>query len=919
MQLTLCFLLIFASGYSIAQARQETPQQSLNQYVAFLNQAVDVLTGRFKMLQSYQADIQQYRKKPDTQLRLPSSGPLEEFYYRKALAGSGLTPAEKQRLTASTQALWQLLGKIDQTGKSLETYIRLNDYQRDNLKQSDALISEIQALFSQFSRDKADFFNQIQRVYRRYQPYLPANAYLHTEKEMELALLDQYKLLDTLAYYLHEDSRSDWPVALVQQSMLADEKRLATFGTGKSAIDYPASDMVNMFKSALQSIQAVKGRAIDDNTFAARQSARHGNEVYLSLLNHVNNDLLASHQSFVNSSRTERQLLNYVKFSPVFRVEPTSSAVQAAAQTAPFADKPLVAFKTKPAAAPAGKATFMALNGYVAFINESLRQLHQFQVVLRNYAASAEYYRDASQPQRRASLTYSHENVRVPVSEYQLLINSSQSIPPAYRTAINTQADVLMNMLKEMDGLSIDLIAYTNRKQYVQDRLNYSDAILDRYAYLFDAFDQKKEQLYRDVRRIHESYPVTDPTSAWNMAGKAMQKTLDDNTDVLFGLKAFLKLEAAQLPGTDKLEADGRTLITDEYKNLKGLQRLGSSNGLCPYSPYEDLAENTIRFAGLVRKVKPMLASATTNPYESAYYFYNNELVYQYNKFTELAKANLLMAVNQPDVFLLRRPGASTSLPLPPGNPDRPASAPPVISKPVANVPKPVVDAPKTMANVPEQKPNQRDTVYVERTKTDTVYVDRGIQREVPNTLTGFATNNMVLLLDVSASMDAPVKLPLLKRSVKSLLALLRPEDQISIVVYSGKAKVALKPTSGANTAEITRVINELESSGGTDGNGGITLAYKLANKNYIRTGNNRIILATDGEFPVSDEVYELIAEGARQDIYLTVFTFGRSTLTGQGLKKLSQLGKGTFTHVTPENANLQLIQEAQAKKLPVK
>lgn len=110
-----------------------------------------------------------------------------------------------------------------------------------------------------------------------------------------------------------------------------------------------------------------------------------------------------------------------------------------------------------------------------------------------------------------------------------------------------------------------------------------------------------------------------------------------------------------------------------------------------------------------------------------------------------------------------------------------------------------------------------------------------------------------------------------------------------------------------------------MQSTGDTDGNGGLRLAYKLANKNYLRAGNNRIVLATDGEFPVSDEVLDLIRDNARQDIHLTIFTFGRNPLTGQNLQKLSQAGFGTYAHVTAETADLQLILEAQAKKQPLK
>lgn len=913
-------LLLFSSVLLMAGSLPESPPSSLNRYVAFLNRAVDACITRVQWLQAYQADVTRYRTKADFRLQLPSSGPLEDYYYQQALTTKGLTPAETQRLTTATQALWTLLTNLDQTGKALETYVRLQDYQRDTLTRSEALVGEMRALIGQFSQEKDDFYAQLEQTYRRYQPHAPADAYLATEHEMAQVLRSQQALLRALPYYLREETRADWPLEAVQQSMLADENLLAAFGKVESAIRYPASDAVSGFRASLQSMQALKRRAIDDHTFAARQSARHGNDVYRSLLQHYNQDLLANYEAFVKYSRSEKVLLAPAKFSPVFTTEPPSPATQPTVRTVPFQDQLPPPFGTKPAAAPASKATFLALNAYVEFINESLRQMHQFQVLMRNYQSSAAYYRDPARSRQRADLSYSHESVKVPVAEYHLLRSASQHVPAPYRSSLNAQAEVLLGMLTEMDALSIELIAYTTEKQYLSDRLQRSNEILDRYAVLFDAFDPRKERLYQDVRRVHESYPVVNLGSSWNAAGKAMLKTLDDDKALLFSVRDFLKQETTQLPSTTALETGARDLMRDEYQNLKGLPRLGRSDGRCPYSPYEDLAENSLRLAQMPPKLTRTISNPTNHPYESFYYFYNNELVYPYNKFCELAKANLLKAVNQPDLFAFRRlPSSDRSAP---ELVERPFQERVVISKPEEIRAKEVKpDGPKKPSVLEgiEQRLRQRDTVYVERLRVDTVYVDRAASREASPSLAGFAANNLVLLLDVSASMDSPPKLPLLKRSIKSLLALLRPDDQISIVVYSGKARVALKPTSGDNADEIARVIDGLRSDGDTDGNGGIRLAYKVANKNYLRAGNNRIILATDGEFPVSDQVLELIGESARQDVYLTVFTFGKNPLKGQSLKKLSQLGKGTYAHVTAENANLQLILEAQAKQRPLK
>jgi len=437
--------------------------------------------------------------------------------------------------------------------------------------------------------------------------------------------------------------------------------------------------------------------------------------------------------------------------------------------------------------------------------------------------------------------------------------------------------------------------------------------ILDRYAYLFDEFDKKKEQLYRDVRRIHESYPATKPITSWITAGKALLHIIDTNKEILFGLRAYFRGEMTERPATDSLHTQARTLIAVEYQNVKGLQRYGPSNGLCPYSPYEAIGTNSLRMAEMASKIKKPMAASVPHPYETFYYFFNNELVHEYNKFSELAKVGVLKTVNQPNVFAFRRSTPLAEQQIIPEEATKPGSKPDSTSKPIAST------RPTQSPKLTQQTKTvvKHDTVYVNQVRTDTVYIDQKTQPDGALSLAGFAPNNMVLLLDVSASMASPNKMPLLKRSIKSLLSVLRPEDQLSIVVYSGKARVVLKPTSGANIEEIAQVINQLQSNGDTDADKGLQLAYKVANKHYIRAGNNRIILATDGEFSVSDDVYELVKESSKNDVYLTIFTFGRSEVNGKNLSKLAQSGKGSYTHITAGNANLQLILEAQAKRVP--
>lgn len=179
----------------------------------------------------------------------------------------------------------------------------------------------------------------------------------------------------------------------------------------------------------------------------------------------------------------------------------------------------------------------------------------------------------------------------------------------------------------------------------------------------------------------------------------------------------------------------------------------------------------------------------------------------------------------------------------------------------------------------------------------------------------GYATNNMVLLLDVSGSMNRADRLPLLKKSVLDLLGMMREEDELSVVVFSGKPQVLLEPVSFKEQEKIKKAIGKLQSKGTTNGNSAIALAYEVADKNYIRAGNNRIILATDGEFPVSEETRKLIERFAKEDIFITVFNFGTGSGSSKTLEQIAALGKGNYELVTKENVDSRLVHEVKSKR----
>ncbi len=162
--------------------------------------------------------------------------------------------------------------------------------------------------------------------------------------------------------------------------------------------------------------------------------------------------------------------------------------------------------------------------------------------------------------------------------------------------------------------------------------------------------------------------------------------------------------------------------------------------------------------------------------------------------------------------------------------------------------------------------------------------------------------SNLVFLLDVSGSMNAPNKLPLLKNAFRLLVQQLDKQDRVAIVVYSGKAGTALKSTSGDKKEKILKVIDGLRAVGSTAGGEGIQRAYRIAEKHFIEGGNNRVILATDGDFNVGisspEKLVELIEEKRDSGIFLTVLGFGTGNYKDYRLQELADHGNGHHAYI---------------------
>lgn len=169
-------------------------------------------------------------------------------------------------------------------------------------------------------------------------------------------------------------------------------------------------------------------------------------------------------------------------------------------------------------------------------------------------------------------------------------------------------------------------------------------------------------------------------------------------------------------------------------------------------------------------------------------------------------------------------------------------------------------------------------------------------------TMNNLPASNLVFLIDVSGSMSDSNKLPLLKESMRILVKELRPQDKVSIVVYAGSAGVVLDPTSGDKKDDIINAFDRLNAGGSTAGGEGIELAYQLAQQNFIKEGNNRVVIATDGDFNVGassdSDMEKLIEDKRKSGVFLTVLGFGMGNYKDSKMEILADKGNGNYAYI---------------------
>lgn len=204
-------------------------------------------------------------------------------------------------------------------------------------------------------------------------------------------------------------------------------------------------------------------------------------------------------------------------------------------------------------------------------------------------------------------------------------------------------------------------------------------------------------------------------------------------------------------------------------------------------------------------------------------------------------------------------------------------------------------------------QPENGEPFKVSTTYTDCPWNEKsalvhiGIQgKDIPQD--NIPKSNLVFLIDVSGSMDSYDKLPLVQKSLSMLVDKMRSNDKISIVTYANGASIVLNSASGNKKDKIKEAIDKLQAAGGTAGADGIQKAYQLAKKNFIANGNNRVILATDGDFNIGisdDNELKKFIEGKRDDgIFLSVLGVGSGNIKDSKMEKLADNGNGNYHYI---------------------
>ncbi|UII34511.1 VWA domain-containing protein [Fulvivirga ulvae] len=873
------FLSVFLSSIWVPLRAQSISHQTagaLNAYTEVTNKSVERLTEAMSCLESFRQAVTLYaERRHDYNFRNHKSACIDfiDDYYlqNQKTKAAQLTASDRAALSRPYDAMLKVYGTIVEKCREIETYVNLEHYTIDaDMAWAEGKLREIQKEYANFRTAKHKLDVTIDDIYRKYQSYNPGNIHHVVEQRMRDAMQLESEMMDLWAYNLTPKIPVNGiPNAMVIRNLNLIDSMFRWSGVPKVSLYYK-----NFVHQMYHGAQSSKRYWLDRNIYENQLSDNHANSGYKAFLNDLNSAL-----SFFNrfcTSNDDFRGIALTAYCPAFvlpdkpfepKVEPVSYDTLTVSEITPI-----------PANMEISPETAFALNSYVEFINNAVRVSKNIPHVCINYNHALN---NAFHAQRNPSrFNYSYPDI--PLSYYESALYNSKYIPEHYRNTLNRQAKQIWQIFDELQQSLKQLELITYDKADVKPVYEFIYSRLKRISYLVDQFNRQTDALYSKIKTIYDSYPK-DMADPWMKTGTDMTALMDESRAIVETMYSYIRDSSGVLPSTDSLNHKATAAYLNKHNNLDGINagKYGTSSGNIERY-YNEIIDGARKLGQLSQ------TGFAANPYNdsrrgtSPSYTYQ-EFVYKYNHLIEFYFDNL---VEIPDAEI----------------PKSEFFNPYVDFEPVS-----LLKHQKKMTFYsfipPEGMGSQGDEPEV--AQVDELYVS----------MEGFAVNHLVLLLDVSSSMSDENKLPLLKKSLKRLLSIMREEDKMSIVIYSENARAVLKGAS-CKDRKVMRELDKLSSSGTTHIKDGVELAYKMAEKFRIEGGNNRIILATDGQFNIPESLYHLISEQAENDIVMSVFYYGNKNLMPEKVAKMAEAGNGKFSHVTTENTDLVLVKEAKAKRL---
>lgn len=571
------------------------------------------------------------------------------------------------------------------------------------------------------------------------------------------------------------------------------------------------------------------------------------------------------------------------------------------------------------------KSTYQALNNYIVYSNEVSHALNLMYFDFLHI--NDQFYKFVEDSIEQ--VVYKKDNILTnpdyfpiyPRDLYPNILNDNIYIPYDKRGAPLQLVGKVVNVLKEIDNTRSLLAQYVETGDYQKDtNLVQGFKWLRRIEVLYYDMFTLQEKLHWNLTSIIQTYTSPEIDSNALRATQELQPLLKQIKLVIKGIRAG-DTSSSLSYNCLKLKEFVRSLETRQGSILDGLEKIPNSLR-SPEKRFEhilDRAQNILKAAAEYKNT-PKYQNLD---FKLSYYYYNIDLLDNYNRSGDGGATLFNKFINDNDVYWLYE-----------------HEMPHMFEVLYPNIPEyeqyKVLDI-DIEALIQEKLREKYVADSIAQVKSDSIaqikkdsaiYAQQildSIEHRKNNpqvgdmNLNGFATNNLVFLLDISSSMKDTNKLPLLKEALVQLLDLMREEDNITLITYSGKAEVVLPPTSvtsEANKQRILSIIDQLSSDGSSDANKGIRLAYKTIEESVIKNGNNRVIMATDGAFNVSPRIKKMIKRGTKEKdpIRLSIFYFSKKEYTHHKelLENLSEIGSGKYRYIKKENAKKILVIEAQ-------